>query len=284
VTGKEEPRRVDKANSLYWEDLTTAEFAARDLSQTVVILPVAATEQHGPHLPVSTDAAIAEAILTRAVELLPEEADVLILPAQRVGKSDEHLAFPGTLAISVETLRQVWLDLARSVARAGARRIVLFNSHGGQIALVDMVCRDIRIELGMLAVGCSWFRITDVADLFSAHEIEHGIHGGDIETSLMLAIDPDHVDFALAEDFVPLTVAIQQSGSLLTAEGRVGFGWQAQDLHPAGVSGDASNATPDKGQAILDRAADSLVRLIAATRDFDLRHLTSATAFSSGRG
>ena len=266
--------------SLHWEHLTTAQFAARDFARTVVVLPVAATEQHGPHLPVSTDAAIGEAIVRKAVELLPPDADVLILPMQRVGKSDEHLAFPGTLTLSLDTLCALWRDLARSVARAGARRIILFNSHGGQSALVDIVCRDIRVELGMLAVGSSWFRIADLGDLFSASEIEHGIHGGDVETSMMLAIDPAHVDFSRAEDFVPLTVAIQQSGGLLTAEGRVGFGWQAQDLHPAGVCGDAANATADKGRAVIDRAAEGLVRLIEATRAFDLRHLTGATAFS----
>ncbi len=270
------------ARSFYWEDLTTAEFSARDFAQTVVVLPVAAVEQHGPHLPVSTDAALNQAILERALELMPADSDLLILPAVKVGKSDEHLAFPGTLAISAETLRQLWLDMARSAARAGARRILIFNSHGGQVGLVDIVCRDIRIELGLLAVGCSWFRITDASGLFSAHEIAHGIHGGDIETSMMLAAAPECVAMDQAQDFVPLTVAIQQSGSELTAEGRVGFGWQAQDLHPAGVMGDAANATAEKGRAMIERAAEGLIRLISATRDFDLRHLTSATAFNGG--
>ena len=265
--------------SLYWEHLTSAQFSARDLSQTVVILPVAATEQHGPHLPVSTDAALGQAILDRAVELLGPGADVLILPMQRVGKSDEHLAFPGTLTVGLDTLRALWRDLARSVARAGARRLIVFNSHGGQIALVDIVCRDIRIELGMLAVACSWFRIAEIGDLFSAHEIEHGIHGGDIETSMMLAVDPEHVDMRRAENFVPLTVAIAQAQSPLTAEGKVGFGWQAQDLHPAGVCGNAANADAEKGRLVIERAAAGLVRLVAATRAFDLAALTQATAF-----
>jgi creatinine amidohydrolase len=170
--------------------------------------------------------------------------------------------------------------MARSVHRAGARKLVLFNSHGGQMALMDIACRDIRIELGMLAVGCSWFRITAVDDLFSAAEISHGIHGGDIETSMMLAIAPEKVDMEKAEDFVPLTVEIERSGSPLTAEGAVGFGWQAQDLHPAGVCGDASAATAEKGGIVLDRAANALSALIAATGRFDMRRLTPATRFS----
>jgi creatinine amidohydrolase len=269
--------------SLYWDDLSTAEFAARDFSRTVVILPIGATEQHGPHLPVSVDATINEAIIRRTAKRLGPDADVLILPALRVGKSDEHLAFPGTLAITGETLRQVWLDLARSVARTGAKRLILFNSHGGQTALMDIACRDIRIELGMLAVGCSWFRVTPVDDFFSKTEIEHGIHGGDIETSVMLAARPERVDMALAEDFVPLTVAIADSGSPLTAEGRVGFGWQAQDLHPSGVAGNAANATAEKGEIVIERAATGLIALIAAARDFDLAQLTSRTAFNSAK-
>ncbi len=267
--------------SLYWADHSTAAFAARDLSRTVALLPVAAVEQHGPHLPVSVDADINRAIVERTVAKLSPEADVLFLPALGVGKSDEHLAFPGTLAISGETLRRVWLDIARSVHRAGVHRLILFNSHGGQMALMDIVCRDIRIELGMLAVACSWFRIAPVEDLFAEAEIRHGIHGGDIETSMMLAIAPERVAMDRAENFVPLTVVIEESGSPLTAEGAVGFGWQAQDLNPAGVCGNASAATAGKGAIVLDRAAEGLVRLIEATQAFDLARLTPNTRFSS---
>ncbi|KQS71719.1 creatininase [Rhizobium sp. Leaf371] len=269
--------------SFFWADHSTADFASRNLSETVVILPISAIEQHGPHLPVQVDAAINAAILDRMVRLLDPTADVLILPAFSVGKSDEHLAYPGTLTLSAQTLRLVWLDIARSAKRAGVRKIVLFNSHGGQISLMEMTCRDIRVELDMLAVACSWFRIAPVDDLFSQTEIVHGIHGGDIETSMMLAIAPHLVVMDKAEDFVPLTLEIEQSGSPLTAEGAVGFGWQAQDLHPAGVCGNAANADAVKGALVLDRAATGLTRLIAATRDFDMSRLTSETRFSDGR-
>lgn len=268
------------SHSFYWADYSTAAISERDLSKSVIILPIAAVEQHGPHLPLGVDSIINRAIVERVVAQLQRDADVLILPPMNIGKSDEHLAFPGTLAIGLETLRQVWLDMARSVARAGARRIVFFNSHGGQMALMDIVCRDIRIELGMLAVACSWFRVTPIDDLFGAAEIQHGIHGGDIETSMMLAIAPDLVDMSKAEDFSPLTMEIEQSGSPLTAEGAVGFGWQAQDLHPAGVCGNASAATAEKGKAVLERAAKGLLELIEATATFDLSRLVPHTAFS----
>ena len=266
--------------SFYWADHSTAALAAKDLTRTVAVLPVAAVEQHGPHLPVGVDAFINRAIVERCVRRLQPQHDVLVLPTMAVGKSDEHLAFPGTLAIDGATLSQVWLNIADSLHRAGIRRLVFFNSHGGQMALMDIVCRDIRIRFGMLAVACSWFRLTSVDDLFSRHEISHGIHGGDIETSMMLAIAPHLVEMDKAEDFVPLTVAIEESGSPLTAEGAVGFGWQAQDLHEAGVCGNAAAACAEKGEKVLDRAAADLVGLIEAAAIFDITRLTAGTRFS----
>jgi creatinine amidohydrolase len=266
--------------SFYWADHSTAALAERNLVKTVAVLPIAAVEQHGPHLPVGVDAIINRAIIERCVGSLQPHHDVLVLPAMTIGKSDEHLAFPGTLGIDGATLRQVWLDIAASLHRAGVQRLVFFNSHGGQMALMDIVCRDIRIRFGMLAVACSWFRLTTVDDVFSKHEIAHGIHGGDIETSMMLAIAPHLVDMDKAEDFVPLTVAIEESGSPLTAEGAVGFGWQAQDLHEAGVCGNAAAATAKKGEQVLDRAAADLVGLIEAAGAFDITRMTARTRFS----
>jgi creatinine amidohydrolase len=266
--------------SFSWSNHTTAAFAGRDLSETVVVLPVGAIEQHGPHLPVSVDAAINAGVLADALGKLDPGADVLVLPPLPYGKSDEHTAFPGTIAIPASTLAAIWFEIAASVARAGARKIVFFNSHGGQIALVDIVCRDIRVKLGMLAVACSWFRITPVDDIIPAHETAHGIHGGDLETSVMLHLHGDLVAFDKAENFVPLTVEIEASGSLLTAEGAVGFGWQAQDLHPKGVAGNARAATAEKGRVIVDRAGSAFVALLADVAAFDMERLTGRTAFA----
>lgn len=267
-------------SSRQWWDHTTADFARRDLSNTVVILPVGAVEQHGPHLPVRVDAAINAGILDAALARIPEGADVLVLPPLPYGKSDEHLAFPGTLAISAETLSAMWFEIASHVARAGARKLIFFNSHGGQTALIDICCRRIRVDLGLLAVACSWFRITPVHDLVAAGEVEHGIHAGDIETSVMLALHGDLVDMSKAENFVPLTVALSASGGALTAEGAVGFGWQAQDLHPSGAMGDATAARADKGREIVERASAALARLVGDVAAFDMSLLTSRTRYS----
>ena len=174
-----------------WWDLTTRDFAGMDWSHVVALLPVAAVEQHGPHLPVRVDAAINAGIVEAARGMLSDDLDLLILPAQPVGKSNEHTAFPGTLSISYETLGRLWFDLAESVHRAGCRRILIFNSHGGQPQLIDILCRELRVRLGMFAVNCSWFNIVDMSDLFDTTELRHGIHGGAVETSMMLHLHPE---------------------------------------------------------------------------------------------
>ena len=265
--------------SHYWWDLSARDFVRLDMSRMVAVLPVGAVEQHGPHLPVRVDAAINAGSLARAVELMPEDAPVLVLPALPVGKSDEHTAFPGTLTLSAETLARVWFEVAESVFRAGCRRILFFNSHGGQPQVMEIVCRDLRVKLGMFAVGCSWFRITEVADLFGAGELDHGIHAGEVETSLMLHLHAGLVDMDEARDFVPVTVAMAQKGGLLSAEGAVGYGWQIQDLHPSGACGNAGAADAGRGALVLERAAVQLVRLIDEIAHHPLESITATTIY-----
>jgi len=268
-----------KLKSRYWWDLSTRDFAALDMTNVVALQPVGAVEQHGPHLPVRVDAAINEGIVRRAVALMPDELPVLVLPALPVGKSNEHVAFPGTLSLSYETLARVWTEIGEGVHRAGCRRLVFFNSHGGQPQIMDVVCRELRVKFGMLAVGCSWFRTVDSRDLFDEAERRHGIHAGQSETSVMLHLHPDLVDLTLAENFVPLSVKMEREGLTLTPEGAVGFGWQMQDLHASGACGDAAAADADKGRELVERAAKALVRLLQDVAKFPLSALTSRTAY-----
>ncbi|WP_375462904.1 creatininase family protein [uncultured Methylobacterium sp.] len=268
-----------RASSRWWWDLTTAEFARLDWSDMVAILPVAAVEQHGPHLPVRVDAAINAGIVARAVALMPDDLPALVLPMLPIGKSDEHVAYPGTLSLSHETLARLWIETAESVHRAGCRRLLILNSHGGQPQVMEIVIRALRVRLGMLAVGCGWGGITATDDLFTASERRHGIHGGEIETSAMRHLHPDLVRMEEARDFVPLSVALEAAGGLLTPEGRVGFGWMAQDLHPAGVSGNAAAADAGRGADLVERAARALVRLTREVSAFPLAHLAAGTAF-----
>ncbi|HTV80651.1 MAG TPA: creatininase family protein [Steroidobacteraceae bacterium] len=245
-----------------WWDLTTEEFAHLDPARTVALLPVSAVEQHGPHLPLRVDAAINAGILRRALELIPPEPPLLVLPAQQVGKSNEHLAFRGTLSIQYETLGRLWLDLAESVQRAGCSKILFFNSHGGQPQLLDIVCRELRARRGMLAVNCAWFDVTPMADLFDPRELKYGIHGGAVETSIMLHLHPQLVRMDRACDFVSRAEAIEAGTAVLRVEGATSIGWQTQDLNDLGACGDATRATATAGRELVERAARALVDLI----------------------
>ncbi len=250
--------------SRFWQDLAWTDFAALP-DNTVAVLPVAAIEQHGPHLPVAVDATLNAAIVAAALVRSAPELPVLVLPMQSVGLSVEHSAYPGTLTGSAETMLAFWTEIARSVARAGVRRIVLFNSHGGQPQIVDLVCRRLRIEARMFAVAASWFALAppDLND-------PHGIHGGRVETSMMLAAAPARVDMARAENFRSAWMRQENRFAALTPEGAVGFGWQTQDLNPAGALGDATLATEADGRRLIDHAGSRLAALLAEVSAFDL--------------
>lgn len=266
--------------SHWWWDLTTRDFAQRDMSNVVAIQPIAAVEQHGPHLPVRVDAAINAGIIARAVELMPADMPALVLPMLPVGKSNEHHAYPGTLSLSYETLARAWYEIGESVHRAGVRKIIFFNSHGGQPQVMEIVCRELRVKLGMFAVATSWFNITEQADLFSDRERLHGIHGGEVETSVMLHLHPDLVAMQHAQDFVPLSMQMEQEFTYLRPDGAVGFGWQSQDLHPSGVSGNAAVSDAERGAIAVERAAQALVQVASEVLAFPLARLTPDTAFS----
>lgn len=262
-----------KLKSHWWWDHSTREFASLDMERVVAVLPVGAVEQHGPHLPVRVDAAINAGIVARAVELMPDDLPVLVLPAMPVGKSNEHLGYPGTLALSYETLARLWFDIGESVHRAGGRRLIVFNSHGGQPQVIDIVCRELRVKHGMFAVNAMWSRMIPKGDLFSAHELKHGIHGGEVETSVMRHLHPDLVAMDQAGDFVPLSVTLEREGGVLTPEGGVGFGWQAQDLDASGACGNAAAADAERGAALVERAAEALLRLCREVAAYPLERI-----------
>lgn len=253
-----------------WEDLRWPEFEALDPARTVALLPVAAVEQHGPHLPVSVDAVINDGIVARAAELIGDDVPVLQLPTQRTGKSNEHLAFPGTLTHSAGTLTAMWTDLAEGVARAGLKKIVLLNSHGGQPQIMDIVCRDLRVRHGMVAVAASWFAFGLPDGLFDEGEARWGIHAGEIETSMMLHLAPDLVRMDLAEDFRSSEVALRQENEVLGFTGGVSLAWQSQDLHPSGAVGNAAAADAERGRRVVDHAGRKLATLLTEVSAYPL--------------
>jgi creatinine amidohydrolase len=220
-----------------------------------------------------TDTAIGRAYIDAVVKRLPADLPATFLPIQAIGKSNEHIAFPGTLTLSAETALRAWLDIGESVARAGVRKLVIVNSHGGNVSLIDIVARELRVRHGMLAAFTSWSWLGQPQDVFPPDEIRLGIHGGDIETSLMLALHPDLVGMAKAEDFRPVTYEMEARFSQLRTGRPGGFGWMAQDLHPAGVAGNAAAATPEKGRASAAFAAEAFIALLQDVAAFDLSRL-----------
>ncbi len=259
--------------SKYWSDWSWRDFAETDMRDYIAVLPVAATEQHGPHLPVGVDNYINQGYLARAVALTPDDLHALYLPVQAIGKSNEHIEFPGTLTFSYETIIRAWTEIGDSVARTGCRKLVFINSHGGNVPVIDIVARELRVRHGMLAVHSAWHRLGLPEGLFSAQERAHGIHGGEVETSLMLAFRPETVRMERAENFVSSAVGIEQEFRQLRVTQPVGFGWLASDLTSAGVAGDASKGTREKGEACADHAARAFIDLLRDVKAFDLSRL-----------
>eukprot|EP00238_Polyblepharides_amylifera_P014493 CAMPEP_0196594334 /NCGR_PEP_ID=MMETSP1081-20130531/78045_1 /TAXON_ID=36882 /ORGANISM="Pyramimonas amylifera, Strain CCMP720" /LENGTH=362 /DNA_ID=CAMNT_0041918573 /DNA_START=157 /DNA_END=1245 /DNA_ORIENTATION=+ len=257
----------------FWKDMTMEEFRAMDAEKCIAILPTAAIEQHGPHLPVSVDATLNEGVLSRALELLPEEVPVCVLPMMPVGKSNEHIGFPGTLSLSTNTLISLWTDIGESVARAGVKKLILFNSHGGQPQVMDIVARDLRVRFDMFVVTLNWFSFGVPEGMFSVDELKHGIHGGAVETSMMLHLQEHLVHPQHFQNFAPTSIEWEQEYTMLSPEGAVGFGWQAQDLHQSGAMGDATLASKEKGGEILEFAAEKLVMLLHEVDKFPLSNL-----------
>ena len=248
--------------SRYWQDHTTTDFAGLDALETLALLPVAAIEQHGPHLPLATDALINRGIVRGMLDRAPPWPTVLVLPPMNVGDSLEHTAFAGTLSISSETLLAAWTDIGRSVARAGLRKLVILNSHGGQIPLVDLAARRLRAETGMLVARANYMRFGMPANLFDKDEIARGLHGGEIETSLMLHLHPELVRADALDNFRSTGELLATRNRLFGVEQPVGFGWMSQDIHPNGVCGNAMRADAERGAQLIEHLCNALITLL----------------------
>lgn len=252
-----------------WHEMTTSDFRGTDVAKWIAVLPVAAIEQHGPHLPVFTDTCIAEGLIRRAIALLPDDLPVTFLPVQAIGKSNEHIASPGTLTGGWETTTKLWLEIGDSVHRAGIAKLIIVNSHGGNVPMVDVVARELRVRHDMLAVATGWSRFGHPQGLFGPDEGLYGIHGGEIETSVMLHLRPDLVRMDQAQDFRSSQLDFIDEFSHLRAHGPVQFGWKAQDLNQNGAVGNAAAATAEKGEAVVEHQARAFVELCRDVAAFD---------------
>lgn len=250
----------------FWADYSSRDFAALNHERIIAVLPIGAIEQHGPHLPMSVDSCTVEAVAHRLAAALPADSPVLFLPTQAICKSDEHIDYPGTLTLSAETLIRVLTEIGASVARAGIRKFVLLNGHGGNIPVMDVVTRQLRISHNMLAFSANWFGFGMPDNLYSEVERMHGIHAGDMETSVMLALDPDNVDMKAASDFRSRGQDLFENFQHIGLGRGLKPGWKTQDFNTAGACGEAHLATAEKGEATLNHA---VARLVEAMVEID---------------
>jgi creatinine amidohydrolase len=247
---------------IWWNDFTAAEFDGIDPMRTIAVLPTAAMEQHGPHLPVGVDTFLNRGPLDMLVPRIPANLDVRILPVQTVGKSNEHIWQKGTISSTAHTLIDLWTEIGQSISRTGVKKLVIVNSHGGNVSIIDIVARELRVSEQMLVVKTSWSAFATPDGLVSDLEKRHGIHAGDVETSEMLHFQPDLVDMAKARDFASVAARDEQQFKYLRPTGMHAYGWIASDLNPSGAVGNAANATPERGRLIAEAQVAGFIELL----------------------
>lgn len=256
-----------------WNSLTDEDVADVVSRDPVVVLPLAATEQHGPHLPITTDIDIGVGLLEIALRALPQDANVWVLPPVRVGASAEHLSFPVTASVSTEELTAAIVRDGASLAERGVKRLVLANSHGGNRHAMEAAGIELRRRHGMLVVKASYFRFDRPDVGLPEAEWRHGLHGGAVETAIMMHLAPEHVKREQLADFPSLGAELAETLVRLGPEGQASFAWLAEDLNPSGVVGDARLATPKLGERLAEHYGRALGDVITDAARFPLERL-----------
>jgi creatinine amidohydrolase len=239
---------------LSWSEIE----ALPDKADTVIVLPAGSVEQHGPHLPCLVDSIIAAGVVGHALARLPASVPAFALPPITYGKSDEHLHFPGTITIEGSTLLATVTEIGESVYRAGFRKLLIVNGHGGQPQVMEMAARELRLRHGDFVVlpHFTW-RVPHVAGRFLAErEKRLAMHAGHAETAILMALAPETVHMERAVTNYPPDFGCPT----LSADGRAAAAWTARDFGPSGIIGDPLPATPEQGHAILQSLADSWAR------------------------
>lgn len=244
---------------LSWNRMTAAELRDAAAADAIVLLPVASTEQHGPHLATGVDVFLGGEGCRRAAELVAKERRVVVAPTVWMGLAEHHVAYGGTFSISLATYHALLRDLCSAILRAGFRKILIVNSHGGNIAALQALTVDLTRELGAPIATTSLYTLPHAQGAYKpVLEDQEGVrHACEAETSMMLAVAPDCVRRdRLAQAHGPMTPSPTAEPLLV---------WKSFDeVSPSGVMGDARKASAEKGEKLLDIAARLLAeRLIA---------------------
>jgi creatinine amidohydrolase len=253
-----EPRTLDTLRAPQLRERLTA--------TSIVVLPVGATEQHGPHLPFNTDSVVAEAVASAAVTEVGAEVDAWRLPLLSYTKSNEHAWSAGTFWLSARTLLSVLEDLGRCVATTPARRLVFLNGHGGNSSLLNVACRELRLQFGLQTFLAHPSLPPDHGGSSPPEELGMGIHGGLEETSVMLHLRPELVDLAAGFRNVPEALA---ENRYVGFGGPVSFGWMSNDFGPDGHIGDPAGATAERGKERFEGAVRAFSEALREVARFD---------------
>jgi creatinine amidohydrolase len=256
-----------------WYKDNNPSLTSADRASWIAVLPLGAHEQHGPHLPFDTDTLIARGIADRLLAALPDDLPVTILPVEPVGYSIEHMDVAGTRTLAFDEAVRRWLGIAEDLHRSGIRKLVLLNAHGGNSPLLTIVATEARVRFNMLVVATSWTRFGQPAGWIAPEDKAIDIHGGDIETSVMLALAPERVDMDKARAFPSRQSEFSARYKHLRAYGPHAFGWKMSDLNPDGVAGDASAATAERGERLVAHSVKGLIELLEDVREFDVASL-----------
>ena len=253
----------------YWADHSSDDLR-RLAVDSIAVLPLGATEQHGPHLPLGVDTDLTDAVIRAHFPHLDESQSILVLPTLSITKSDEHAEFAGTLSLSAETLLAVLRDIGDSVARAGIRRLVFFSGHGGNAAVLSIAARDLRRRHRMIVASCGWSAFADWRDHVGEDDYAHDVHAGLCETSAMRAVRPDLVDMSLAADFRTRSRDWEAESNWIGLTGQPGTpAWLVQDLNPHGACGNAALATAELGRALIESSSRNFARFLRDFARFD---------------
>jgi len=256
---------------LYWANHTSESLGQMVARDPVAVLPIGAIEQHGPHLPLAVDTDINRGLVKATADILAtQDLPVLFLPTMPIGKSTEHLDFPGSLSFSTQTLIAMWMEIGECVAKTGIKRLVFFNSHGGQVAPMDIVARDLRVKHDLLTFSCNWFGLGLPEGLLSDHENTYGIHAGELETSMMLELHPDKCRMKKAQNFRSHIEDLNDTTRHLGLGAGGKIGWKANDLNPYGACGDATVATPKTGAAAISHVATEFAAMLHEVHAYDM--------------
>jgi creatinine amidohydrolase len=245
---------------------TIREMPAKE--RVVIVQPIGAIEQHGPHLPLIVDSAIAQAVLGKTLEQLDPSIPAYALPTLYYGKSNEHWQFPGTITLTAQTLISALMELGESLYQSGFRKLIFLNAHGGHPQIMEIVARDLHQQHDQFEVFplFVWQVPNNTPELLSAKELEFGIHAGDAETSLMLSLLPDQVQMEHAITEYPQ--GLPPEDSHLSMEGKLPFAWLTRDVSRSGILGDPTTASKEKGDRILESLTHSWVKVITDVHHF----------------